>query len=504
MERETLWEYYRKFLTLKSQLPSVDDQIAIHYAISGLRAGVLYNHCIRDPPKNLQELYQLFKKYARSEELRQRKVESHKKPKDPLQSSRTWTRPSQPESGGDSRSQQQVHNIANLHPAGEAPRRQDYPPQGRGGGTRGRGRGRAQQSHRFYCLFHDEECAHPTRDCPETKATRDRMSRAQPADNPRVVAHTYQQLPPPNNHGPAQHPPNHAYKHQEVQIVPPPPPPLHPQQPNIHHPHAPKQEDFADQSYRGVIHMITGGSSTDFDTKRQKRDHYRRVNHIAVTGPVMQTKWSHVPLTFDARDVDLRSAPHIDAMVINCSVAGWDLHKVLVDNGSQADIIFFHAFDRMGISHSLLKPSDNPLYDFDGKGTFPVGKIELPLSFGVAPNARSEKITFDIVDMVYPYNAIMARGSINKYEAGIHGLYLCMKILGPQGAITIYDNQQAARNIERDFVQGKGTYTASRRSARPPSQPARSPKNMKRHSCRATMGPRLSPLTSQCPSKWSS
>jgi hypothetical protein len=29
-----------------------------------------------------------------------------------------------------------------------------------------------------------------------------------------------------------------------------------------------------------------------------------------------------MPLTFDARDVDLRSAPHIDAMVINCSVAG--------------------------------------------------------------------------------------------------------------------------------------------------------------------------------------
>jgi hypothetical protein len=38
-EKETLWEYYRKFLTLKSQLPSVDDHIAIHYAISGLASG---------------------------------------------------------------------------------------------------------------------------------------------------------------------------------------------------------------------------------------------------------------------------------------------------------------------------------------------------------------------------------------------------------------------------------------------------------------------------------
>jgi hypothetical protein len=142
-------------------------------------------------------------------------------------------------------------------------------------------------------------------------------------------------------------------------------------------------------------------------------------------------------------------------MVINCRVAGWDLHKVLVDNGSQADIIFLHAFDRMGISHSLLKPADNPLYGFGGKGTFLVGKIELPLSFGAAPNARSEQVTFDIVDMVYPYNVIMGRGSINKFEAAIHGLYLCMKIPGPQGVITIYGDQQTARNIERDFVPGK-------------------------------------------------
>jgi hypothetical protein len=127
------------------------------------------------------------------------------------------------------------------------------------------------------------------------------MPRAQPADNPRVVAHTYQQPPAPYIHAPAPHPPHHAYQHhQEVQIVPPPPPPPHQQQQNIHHPHAPKQEDLADQPYRGVIHMITGGSSADFDTKRQKRDHYRSINHVAITGPVVQTKWSHVSLTFDA------------------------------------------------------------------------------------------------------------------------------------------------------------------------------------------------------------
>jgi hypothetical protein len=63
--------------------------------------------------------------------------------------------------------------------------------------------------------------------------------------------------------------------------------------------------------------MITAGSSVDFETKRQKRDHYRSVNHVALTSPVVQTRWSHVPLTFNARDVDLRIAPHVDAMLIN-------------------------------------------------------------------------------------------------------------------------------------------------------------------------------------------
>jgi hypothetical protein len=94
-------------------------------------------------------------------------------------------------------------------------------------------------------------------------------------------------------------------KHQEIQPLLPPPP--HHQNPPP--PAAPKQEDFADQPFGGVIHMITGGSISEFDTKRQKKDHYRRVNHVALTGLVVQTKWSHIPLTFDAGDVDLQCAP---------------------------------------------------------------------------------------------------------------------------------------------------------------------------------------------------
>lgn len=53
-----------------------------------------------------------------------------------------------------------------------------------------------------------------------------------------------------------------------------------------------------------------------------------------------QTKWTHVSLAFDASNVNLCNAMHIDTMVINCNIAGWKIHKALIDNGSQADIIF--------------------------------------------------------------------------------------------------------------------------------------------------------------------
>jgi hypothetical protein len=84
---------------------------------------------------------------------------------------------------------------------------------------------------------------------------------------------------------------------------------------------------------------------------------------------------------------------------------------------------------------------------------------------------QSEQVTFDIVGMVYPYNTIMGQGSINKFEVAIHELYLCMKIIGPQGAITIYGEQQVARNIERDFILGQRNVHCLTTKCEDPSSP---------------------------------
>jgi hypothetical protein len=105
-----------------------------------------------------------------------------------------------------------------------------------------------------------------------------------------------------------------------------PPPPLPQTQ-------QPQQRNKAFPTH-GTILTITGGSNTDFHTKRQCRDYYREVNHVAVEGPITYTKWSHIPITFFAQYVNLTSFPHTDVMVFTIHIDLRDMSKILIDNGS--------------------------------------------------------------------------------------------------------------------------------------------------------------------------
>jgi hypothetical protein len=151
-------------------------------------------------------------------------------------------------------------------------------------------------------------------------------------------------------------------------------------------------------------------------------------------------------ITFSAQDVNL---PHIDTMVITVHIDRWDVIKILIDNGSQAEIFFHTAFEKMGYDWKQLT---KPLYGFCGKIIEPIGVITLPVSFSTPQNHRTEYITFDVVDMLYPYNAIFGRGLLNTFEAALHSGYLCLKIPATFHVISVFGTQQDARNIEKGFV----------------------------------------------------
>jgi hypothetical protein len=193
----------------------------------------------------------------------------------------------------------------------------------------------------------------------------------------------------------------------------------------------------------------------EFETKKQRYNYFRSVNTIINNGLAVRPRWAKVPITFTEEDFRLKSTNHKDAMVIEVNISGWVIRKILVDNGSSADILFLKTFEKMNLSQHMLHPPEYPMQDFGGKPIKPVGKVSLPVSFGDLDNARTETLTFDVVDMYHPYLAIFGRGFMNKFDVVIRQQFLCMKIPAPKGVITVFGDQQEARNIEKGHTPGQ-------------------------------------------------
>jgi hypothetical protein len=78
-EKETLPNFYQRFLQLKAQAPKVSDEQVIAQAIKALRAGPLHNHLIREWPKTVLEPYEQFMKFSKSEIQHFGKLEKQRK-----------------------------------------------------------------------------------------------------------------------------------------------------------------------------------------------------------------------------------------------------------------------------------------------------------------------------------------------------------------------------------------------------------------------------------------
>ena len=77
--------------------------------------------------------------------------------------------------------------------------------------------------------------------------------------------------------------------------------------------------------------------------------------------------------------------PHDDPLMIRAVVANKTIHRVLVDNGSSADIIFALAFNQMGIGREKSEPVNAYLRGFSGERVLPLGSIQLVLTLGDPP-----------------------------------------------------------------------------------------------------------------------
>ena len=131
--------------------------------------------------------------------------------------------------------------------------------------------------------------------------------------------------------------------------------------------------------------------------------------------------------------------------MIKAIVTNKTIHKVLVDNGSSADISFASAFDKMGIGREKLEPVNVCLRGFSGERVLPLGSVQLALTLGDPPCQATTTERFLIVDAPSAYNMLLGRPSLNAIRAIPSIYYMVIKFPTANRVGMVRGNQRIAK-----------------------------------------------------------
>jgi len=188
-----------------------------------------------------------------------------------------------------------------------------------------------------------------------------------------------------------------------------------------------------------VVHLVF---TTESDDKQSQRRRYMEVN---ATMPAVQQYMcgSEQPHDWSRNDhPKVMPNPGGYALVVDPTLYGPGLNikftKVLIDNGSSINILYWNSALKMGITPNMLQPSRTTFHGIvPGVSCAPMGKIRLDAMFGTRKNCRTESLEFEVVDLPSPYHALFGRPALAQFMASTHVGYLKMKMPGPNGTITV-------------------------------------------------------------------
>ena len=72
-----------------------------------------------------------------------------------------------------------------------------------------------------------------------------------------------------------------------------------------------------------------------------------------------------------------RSQPHDDALVVMLRIGGYDVRRVLVDQGSAVEIMYHDLYNGLNLKSEDLTAYESPLVSFERKTVIPKGQIRL-------------------------------------------------------------------------------------------------------------------------------
>ena len=165
--------------------------------------------------------------------------------------------------------------------------------------------------------------------------------------------------------------------------------------------------------------MTSGGFVGGGESSSAKKVHLRNIRSGETLEVQTVSKLPRLDTTITFLDFDMKGSqhPHDDPFVIKAIVANKTIHRVLVDNGSSADIIFTSAFDKMGIGMEKLGLINTCLRGFSGERVLPLRSIQLVLTLGDPPCQATTTVRFLIVDTLSAYNMLMGRPPLNAIRA---------------------------------------------------------------------------------------
>lgn len=163
---------------------------------------------------------------------------------------------------------------------------------------------------------------------------------------------------------------------------------------------------------RRRIRMIIGGL-TDCDdtvsaiqTYERKAASTRRHPNSVTPGPTIY---------LEPKDAQGLHTPHNDPLVDELSIQNFEVSKIMVDTGSNINLIFKETLENMEIDEDKFKPSAKPLTGFTENHCFCVGTIYLTICAG----GLAKKTKFIVMDKPAIYNVILGTRWIHEMKCVI-------------------------------------------------------------------------------------
>jgi len=189
----------------------------------------------------------------------------------------------------------------------------------------------------------------------------------------------------------------------------------------------------------GEIHTISGGFLGGGCTASQRKKYARSVMLVEaqVADDVLD-----VDLTFTKADLRDVVPNDNDLVVISVVTIGRKVHRVLVDQGSSADVMFWSTFSKLQLSPDQLRSYTGCLYSVAGDQVEVREHLELRTTFTDGVTSRTENIRYLVVNAPSTYNILLGRPALNRLRAVGSTHHMKMKLLDLSGkVITIKSDQ---------------------------------------------------------------